>query len=416
VGRWRKAPDLTPVLVLKTGNYHLHHGCLGIVRSLGSMGVPVHIISESRRPPVAASRFLAGNFVWDTHGLSTGQLLEGLERIARLLNRPAVIIPTDDRGAILIAEKASALRRWFLFPRIAAALPRMMAEKQRLYALAPSIGVACPRAVVPRSMCEVEAFASDATFPVFVKSSAAWLNSASKTMMVRSRRELADTYRRASMEQPANLILQEHIPSGEDWFFHGYCNSKSECLASFTGKKLRSYPPHAGFTTVGLAAANERLRDRTEALLKAVGYCGIADIDYRLDPRDGQYKILDFNPRIGAQFALFMNRDGIDVARALYLDLTGERVSPTPQVDGRVFVVEPYEMLSSLRLWWRGELSLREWQRSLRGIKEFAWFRWNDPVPFVLMWAAIVARAVAKMLRGDKRISSLARRFRVPNP
>src|ERR1700730_13565657 len=98
VGRWRKAPDLTPVLVLKTGNYHLHHGCLGIVRSLGSMGVPVHIISESRRPPAAASRFLAGNFVWDTHGLSTGQLLEGLERIARLLNRPAVIIPTDDRG------------------------------------------------------------------------------------------------------------------------------------------------------------------------------------------------------------------------------------------------------------------------------------------------------------------------------
>jgi len=291
-----------------------------------------------------------------------------------------------------------------------------MAEKQRLYALAPSIGVACPRTVVPRSMCDVEAFASDATFPIFVKSSSAWLKSASKTMMVRSRRELADTYRRASMEQPANLILQEHIPSGEDWFFHGYCNSKSECLASFTGKKLRSYPPHAGFTTVGLAAANERLRDRTEALLKAVGYSGIVDIDYRLDPRDGRYKILDFNPRIGAQFGLFINRDGIDVARALYLDLTGERVSPTAQIDGRVFVVEPYEMLSGLRLWWRGELSLREWRRSLRGTKEFAWFRWNDPVPFVLMWAAIVGRAVAKMLRGDERIYSLARRFRVPIP
>jgi D-aspartate ligase len=404
--------DRTPVLVMKTGRYALHHGCLGIVRSLGSMGVPVYIMSETRRPPVAASKFIAGTFVLETAHQSTQQLLENLRQIAGELNRPAVIIPTDDFGAIFIAENASALRHWFLFPSITAELPRMLAEKQRLYASAPKMGMAAPRSVVPRSIREVEAFASEVTFPVFVKSSAGWIKSATKTTIIGSRRELMDTYLRASTDHPANLILQEHIPSGENWFFHGYCNQRSECLASFTGRKIRSYPPHGGFTTAGISIVNHELRDRTEALLKAIGYSGIVDIDYRLDARDGCYKILDFNPRIGAQFRLFVNRDGIDVARALYLDVTGERVSPGPQVDGRIFVVEQSDILSSLRLWWRGELSLNEWWRSLRGTKEFAWFRWDDPVPFILMLAAILGRAVGKMLRYEKGVLPLTRLFR----
>lgn len=399
----RKTADLPPVLVLKTGRYDLHHGCLGIVRSLGSMGVPVYIINETRWPPVAASRYVAGSFLWDTDQLPSQQLLEGLERIARLLNRPAVIIPTDDLGAVLIAENAAALRPRFLFPAIPAGLPRLLAEKQRLYALGSAMGIVCPRWVTPRSLFEVEAFASDATFPVFLKSSAGWLPSASKTMIVHSRGELADAYRRASIREPANLLLQENIPSGEDWFFHGYCNSKSECLVSFTGRKRRSYPPRAGFTTLGVAVANDDLREQNEALLKTLCYSGIMDIDYRLDHRDGRYKILDFNPRIGAQFRLFESRDGIDVVQALYLDLTGERLASAPQTDGRVFVVEPFEILSGLRSWWRRELSFDEWRASLRGPKEFAWFQWQDLMPFLLMWGVIARRGLVKLLRRGRR-------------
>lgn len=76
-------------------------------------------------------------------------------------------------------------------------------------------------------------------------------------------------------------------------------------------------------------------------LVEAVSYAGIMDIDYRFDKRDAQYKVLDFNPRIGAQFRLFEDSERIDVVRALYRDLTGRSVRRSPQADGESLSPSP---------------------------------------------------------------------------
>jgi hypothetical protein len=47
----------------------LHHGSVGIIRSVGRMDVPVYAIVEDRFTPAAVSRYLPGAFLWDTHGL-----------------------------------------------------------------------------------------------------------------------------------------------------------------------------------------------------------------------------------------------------------------------------------------------------------------------------------------------------------
>ena len=67
----------------------------------------------------------------------------------------------------------------------------------------------------------------------------------------------------------------------------------------------------------------------------------------RFDPRDGEYKVLDVNPRIGSTFRLFTGRRGIDVARALYLDFVGERFEPDEPADGRRWVVENYDLAAA---------------------------------------------------------------------
>jgi predicted ATP-grasp superfamily ATP-dependent carboligase len=60
--------------------------------------------------------------------------------------------------------------------------------------------------------------------------------------------------------------------------------------------------------------------------VSAVGFSGVPDLDYRHDERDGRYKLLDFNPRPGANFRMIENCAGIDVVRALHMDLTGRVV------------------------------------------------------------------------------------------
>src|SRR5437660_1734734 len=125
-------------------------------------------------------------------------------------------------------------------------------------------------------------------------------------------------------------MLQEFIPGGPEtsWMFNGYFNPSSDCLIGFTGYKIRQFPPYVGATSLGIYQRNKQVNQVTREFMKAVGYQGILDIGYRYDARDGRYKVMVVNPRIGATFRLFVVENGMDVARALYFDLTGQAVEP----------------------------------------------------------------------------------------
>jgi predicted ATP-grasp superfamily ATP-dependent carboligase len=123
------------------------------------------------------------------------------------------------------------------------------------------------------------------------------------------------------------------------------------------------------------------------------------DLDFRFDMRDGQYKLLDFNPRIGANFRMFEDRAGLDVARALHLDLSGRFVFRSPPVEGRTFVVEPHDLFASAGHVCRGELTVREWRRSLGGRLEVAWLHRDDPFPFLMMCVRMLSRVGVRALR-----------------
>jgi predicted ATP-grasp superfamily ATP-dependent carboligase len=195
-------------------------------------------------------------------------------------------------------------------------------------------------------------------------------------------------------------MLQEFIPPapGQDWFFHGYVDRAGRCVPAFTGVKDRSYPAYAGLTSLGRAVPNSRLAGQVTAMAAAVGFRGIADLDLRFDPRDAQYKLLDFNPRLGAQFRLFTTGTGVDVARAAYLDLTGQPAAAGEMTRGRRYLVENYDPLGAVGYWRHGELGLRSWVRSLRRVDEMAWLARDDLRPFGLMCARMAWRGVSRRL------------------
>jgi D-aspartate ligase len=390
----------TPAVVLKLGYLPLHHGGLGVIRTLGRVGVPVYGVHEDRFTPAAVSRYLHGRFLWVPD--STNELLDGMAAIARRLQRRAIAIPTDDLSAILLSEHADLLARWFRFPRQDAGLARTLADKRQLYRLCRRLGVPCPEATFPASWEEAREFAHSSGLPVVAKIPQPWLvpkaARVKSSTIVPTLDDLSDLYCRLGDQAASNLMLQEHIPTGEDWVFHGYCDASSTTLVGFTGVKLRSYPAYAGPTTLGRCVANDELREQAEALFKAVGYKGIMDLDYRLDLRDGRYKLLDFNPRVGAQFRLFEDDAGIDVVRALHLDLTGRPVPHGRPIEGRAFMVETGDLLSTRGYRRSGALTWRSWLRSLRGVRELAWLAPDDLVPLLAMCVRFALRALERPL------------------
>jgi len=397
------AAPKTPVLVFNLGHNAVQHGALGVVRTLGRMGVDVYAVVDGHLAPTAVSRYSKASFVWNTGNQKPEQIAAGLLTIGARIGRKAILVATDDRAAAIVAEQAEVLEESFIFSRLPRCLPRQLANKRELCLLCNEIGIPSPEMVFPLCLGDVHAFIEQAQFPVVVKAADAQrLPKGSRgTSIVKTPAELLRIYEQTERSGCPNLIFQEYIPrhAGEDWIFHGYVNPRTGCFVSFTGKKLRSYPAFAGPTTLGITAANETLRRQTEKLLKATGYAGIMDMDYRFDKRDGQYKLLDFNPRIGANFRMFENGAGIDVVRAMYLDLSGKTVPPSPVMKERAFVVESHDWMAGMGYIRDGELTAGEWWRSLKGRKELAWFCREDPLPALVACGRLLARKMRRAVR-----------------
>jgi D-aspartate ligase len=389
----------TPAVVLKFDHNVMHHGGLGAIRSLGRLGVPVYGVHEGPLAPAASSRYLQGRFFWNAEPSRTATVRDGLLRLAERIGQPAVLITTDDAGAIFLAEHAEALNEAFLFPAVTPGLPRQLAGKDSMSLLCAELGVPAPVTAVPDSRNDAFEFGGRAGFPVVAKLTSPWRDGQAlrSTTIVRTADDLAEIWA-ARDKAGAGLMLQEYIPGGpgQDWFFHGYSDGAARCRPAFTGVKDQSYPAHAGLTSLGRWVPNPILTEQLTSLIGRLPYSGIVDLDLRFDTRDGAYKLLDFNPRLGAQFRLFEDTAGIDVVRAAYLDLTGQPVPEGDPVPGRKFLVENYDPISSVSYWRSGELSLRSWTGSLRGIGEAAWFTPDDLRPFGLMCLRMGWRAASR--------------------
>ncbi len=381
----------------------MHHGALGVVRGAGRFGIPVFHADRDRRSPIDHSRYSSGSLHVP---LDSDQ-----ERVVEILREfaaehgPTVLLAVDDVSAMFIADHCDRLADSFLFPRQPDGLARELASKRTMHKLCLEHRIPTPLVAFPESDAEVSEHAAGATFPLVAKRidvSQPAASSAPNVFVASDLDELLVAYRMMESPRLPNVMLQEYVPGipQANWMFNGYFDSRSECRMSFTGQKIRQSPPDAGATTLGVCRANPVVDETTRRFMKAVGYRGVLDVDYRLDSRDGQYKLLDVNPRIGSSFRLFVTIEGMDVLRALYLDLTGRPVPCAVPQEGRRWLVEPQDLRSSVIELGRKDLTIGSWLRSLRHIDEIAWWSREDPRPCVAMWMSLLAGQLRRRLGG----------------
>ncbi len=281
------------------------------------------------------------------------------------------------------------VREWFLVPEMNHDRVSRLTNKWAMQLLAEKHGVPTAKSIIPMTMTEAEEFSKLCDFPLVFKSRE-WTDSDSrpsdKTLIINSPEELISQCEVFDQKEWPRVILQEYI-SGEgvqDWMFNGYFDVRSDCLAAFSGKKVRQSPVRTGYTSLVECSKNEIVESTSIKFLKDIGYKGPVDIDFRFDPRDGLYKILDINPRIGATFRLFVGRGGLDVVRTMYFDRTGQKVPSDILPDGRKWIVEDRDFSSSYISYREHTLTFKEWLESLRGVKEAAWFASDVLKPFLV--------------------------------
>ncbi|MFF0361292.1 carboxylate--amine ligase [Streptomyces fungicidicus] len=377
-----------PAVLLRTDRNPFHHGTLGAVRSLGRAGVEVHLVADSAGSPVHRSRYVHRMHA-PPPGASADEILAVLRRVAGQVGRPAVLIPLDDATAIAAGRLRDDLSPSYLLPAMPATLSERVADKAELAAVCASADVPHPLTLVPDSPRQAAEDARRLGLPLVAKWSRPWLLPADSglrsTQVVHTAQQARALHARTA-EAGSPLLLQAFLPPGEDrdWFFHGYADRSGTVRAGGPGRKQLSWPRGAGLTAVGHWTPNAEVRALAERVTGALGYRGVFDLDFRRCGSTGRYHLLDFNPRPGAQFRLFADSAGLDVVRALHLDLTGRPLPDGHPVAGRSFVVENYAPFAALR--------------TAPGGRELAWYARDDRVPGWAMWA-LWARHVSGRLR-----------------
>lgn len=372
----------TPALLLMIGDHAWDYGALATARTLGRVGVPVYAALADRTNPVVASKYLTQAFPWLTTGAEAdADLVAGIRRMCERIGRPAVAIAGDDESAVLLARRRADLAEVLLLPTVAPQLPDQLADKGALASLCRETETPTPASISPESLADIQEFAASARFPLVVKNPEPFSRLVNRAVPTTAKvDDVGELLALLSEWQPGTpLLVQEFLPqqTSQDWYVAAVLSDDHEPAVAFSGIKRRAFPDATGVGTLSESRYNAELVDQAMQFCGKIGYAGVCDMDWRLDERDGLFKLLDFNPRRGAQFSTFRSTADMDVVRALHLVMTGRPVPPGQEVDGIRHVVGVLDQRAYIQ-----RRSLPGEPGPLQGCSaERAWWATDDPAP-----------------------------------
>jgi predicted ATP-grasp superfamily ATP-dependent carboligase len=385
-----------PVAVIDRDGYE----GISIARTLGRLGVPMYLVGqEGLSTPGWSSRYWAKKVRWDfslPEEESVAFLLEFGSIIHANHGTRAILFTQKDWIAIFLERNSKLLQERFLFPQPVRATIRSLLNKWDLHLLAQEHGMPTPATACPASPDDASEFLESAGLPIVMKGADQYVGDRTRTTMIHSRQQLMDELRyREAAGEPLNVVLQEYIPGDVDtvWMCNGYFAPAPHQNVIFTGRKLEQLWA-TGIASLAICLPNETVATETQRFMEAVGYRGCVGVGYRYDRRDGLYKVLDVSPRVSGVFRLFVGTNDVDVVRACYLDLTGQKLPVTALQPGRKWMLEDrvfWPQTTGLR---SGRLRIAVWIGSVRGVRELHWCAADDPVA-TIMWLRILVRWLA---------------------
>ena len=206
----------------------------------------------------------------------------------------------------------------------------------------------------------------------------------------------------------SEYVIQEWVPGpdSEVYFHLAYYAGDGRELVHFTGRKIRQWPPLIGSTSVAEGAISEEVDNEARRLMQLVGYKGFGSVEFKLDPRDHRFKIMEptvGRPNLQSEVATI---NGVNIAYWAYCDLAGEDLhTATPATRNARWVFVKNDLRSALYYWRRGELTLSGFVRSYRPPCYYADFSWKDPLAFLAMVLQVLRNLILRMLRRKGRAS-----------
>jgi len=359
------------------------HPGLGIARSLGRRGIPVHILDDQ----FSISRFSK----YATHVTRVKNLRDERKTIDAVMDvgrrfklQDWVLFPTRDETVAAFSRHRDELSSIFRVTTPAWNTVQWAWNKKNTYELAAQLDIPCPATFNPRSVAELAPLY--ARLPLAIKPAVKenfFYATGAKAWRADTKEQLIQLFERAARQlKPEEILIQEIIP-GDGRQQLSYCAffRDGQAYGTLLAKRLRQHPREFGRAATYVESVElPEVEGLSERFLRAIDFYGLVEVEFKQDPRDGKYKLLDVNARTWGFHSLGQVA-GVDFPYMLFADQIGKNV---PRCRGRAGVgwlrlltdipVSLSEML-------RGHLKPGAYLESLRRTRTESVFSSDDMMP-----------------------------------
>jgi D-aspartate ligase len=357
---------------------------LGIVRSLGRQAVPVCIVDDEH----SISRYsrYSTQFVklLDLH--DERKIVDGLLKSGKRLGWEGwVLYPTREELVAAISRNRSELSEFFRVPTAEWDSVQWAWDKRNTYRLAQELGIPTPETHYlehVEQLSELDGLRPPFAIKPAIKEHFLYATKA-KAWCAKSHSELKYLFQKASeLVGPGEVMVQELIPGGGSQQF-SYCAffRDGRAVGKMVVRRRRQHPLQFGRASTYVETIDVPiLEELSERFLRKINYYGLVELEYKLDPRDGRYKLLDVNARTWGYHSLGATA-GVDFSYMLYADQMDMPVAECRGAAGVGWVRMTTDVPAAFCAVIAGDISLRAYLQSLRTCSADAVFSTEDPLP-----------------------------------
>jgi predicted ATP-grasp superfamily ATP-dependent carboligase len=361
-----------PVAVVAGGDIN----GLGVVRSLARGNVPVLVLDTDLSSSTLRTRFARKRVIRSLEG---EQFVAALIELRLEFAEEPVLFLTQERSVAAVAGNLDRVSKSYRISMPANPVMEMLMDKARFQTVAETHGFPVPRAVVLRNPSDLEG-ARSLQFPCVLKpvvKSPCYDQRFKKAYVVETIDQVKCIFE--EIKNYAEMIVQEWIEGGDDaiYFCLQFRSRDQIPLASFAGRKIRSWPPRVGGTASCMPAPEHapELHRLTDQFFSKAGFFGLGAMEYKRDSETGRLMMVE--PTVGRTDLQeeVATLNGVNIPLAAYAYEIGEPIpQPAPPRRAAAWVVSQIDR-------WSAELQhvACDFPRDLRRFDAVA--RLNDPLP-----------------------------------
>jgi predicted ATP-grasp superfamily ATP-dependent carboligase len=380
-------------------------------RALREAGERVVCGEQTLLAPALWSRAVARRFQHADPIAQEERFVARLEEIAADEARrgPVVLMPMEEETLLVVLRHRDRLARHAAIPFADAALIERLRDKAVFGELARAHGLPTPRTALFRDRRELDAAIDSFGLPLVIKRR---IGSGARGVDYADTREQAHAFGRAALDLDRSALAQERLPrEGEAigasllMWSDGATDpapaapspapSAPRLVAGFVHRRLREHPVSGGSSTYREAIRDDALVRRCADFLAALGFTGVAMLEWKRDRRDDQLKLLECNPRFWGSLHQACLA-GVPFPSLLARLARGERVEAVGEyrTDRRSRALFPGDLLH----WWKAQpRPARFFWPDPAVVDEL--FRLDDPLPAGIKLMGFVPLLVRPGLR-----------------